>query len=113
MSKYTKGPWYFGAFILNSDRKPVEVPFSYIGERWSGNPGIYSASGKPIVSCDEYYIFGGEANARLLCAAPDLLEALRDIYADWLCDSGDTSDWSIGKKAVGQRALNAIRKATK
>jgi hypothetical protein len=111
MSKYTKGPWYFGAFILNSD-KPVEVPFCYIGEGWSGNPGIYSASGKPIVCCDEYYIFGGEANARLLCAAPDLLEALKDLYADYkkLADSGN---WQLEKTDVGKKARAAIRKATK
>ena len=111
MSKYTKGPWYFGAFILNSD-KPVEVPFCYIGEGWSGNPGIYSASGKPIVCCDEYYIFGGEANARLLCAAPDLLEALKDLYADYkkLADSGN---WQLEKTDVGKKTRAAIRKATK
>jgi len=112
MSKYTKGPWYFGAFIWGNERKPSEVPFCHIGEGFQGNPGIYSASGKPIVGCDEYYIFGGEANAKLLCAAPDLLEALKDLYADYK-KFADLNNWQLEKTDVGKKARAAIRKATK
>jgi hypothetical protein len=54
-----------------------------------------------------------EANAHLIAAAPDLLAALKALFADYkaLADSGDAGHWSLEGLAVGQQALAAIAKA--
>lgn len=44
-----------------------------------GNPSIYGADAE-VVGCDEYYVFSNEADVRLICAAPDLLEACKSQH---------------------------------
>ncbi|NTG61800.1 hypothetical protein G6L45_16085 [Agrobacterium rhizogenes] len=53
------------------------------------------------------------ANARLIAAAPDLLEALKALFEDYknLADSGDAGNWKLENLEVGKRALAAIAKA--
>ena len=67
----TPGPWIYGKrsdgsiwLSLGERREP--------GEHWQGD------------------FFGKEADARLIAAAPDLLEALKDIDFD---ERGDVTSW--------------------
>ena len=85
MSKHTPGPWIFGveewddgASRRKPVAKPVAKPFDYSGPGHYDNPSIFGADGKEIVGCDEYMVFRNPADIRLLVAAPDLLEALKD-----------------------------------
>jgi hypothetical protein len=72
MSKHTPGPWKL-------DRNSVLIPIA------------------PYEWADAYG--GSEANARLIAAAPDLLEALQD-----LCDT-------LGECGMTEKARAAITKA--
>ena len=75
---------------------------------WTQTDGIvYDAEGDRIADCD----FGtrqDQANARLICASPDLLEALQIIlpYASRLIQ-GTTEG-----EPILQKARQTIRKAT-
>ena len=77
MNKHTKGPWHFAADARENGFERKKVPFDYRGSGFCGNPTIYGADGEEVVGCDEYYVFRNEADVRLICAAPDLLEALK------------------------------------
>ncbi len=90
MSKHTPGVWF---------------PF-FDGEYW--NVCLEGAEGfdREIVGCEGLYRCDGsdEANARLIAAAPELLEALEGFMACW--DScADPREWA-------ERARAAIAKAT-
>lgn len=97
MSKHTPGPWMFG--IRNYEdctSKPFEKPFDYVGPGYYENPGIFAADGTEIVGCDEYSIFNSPEDARLLCAAPDLLDALKGLVdlaheAGFPCDKAEAA----------------------
>ncbi len=52
----------------------------------------------------------GEANARLIAAAPDLLAALREVYEAYLAPPEESADFDWD--AWGKRAQVAIHKAT-
>jgi len=60
------------------------------------------------------YIATQEANARLIAAAPDLLDALQALFDSYkqLADSGDSGFWKLEEQPEGQQALAAIAKAT-
>jgi hypothetical protein len=79
MSRHTPGPWIFGIRNYDDECKPgfIEKPFDYKGPGFFDNPGIFGADGTEVVGCDEYLIFNSPDNARLIAAAPDLLEALK------------------------------------
>jgi hypothetical protein len=74
MRMHTPGPWRFG---LDGEEKP----FDYEGPGYYGNPSIFGPDGQEVVGCDEYYVFRGPDDARLIAAAPDLLEALKALRA--------------------------------
>lgn len=99
-SKHTPGPW-----TLADDG----TPFVYkIGERGSN---VFSLSvqggGHPsdVASFDERV-----ANARLIAAAPDLLDALIEIVEDLTHEDHEPGDWS--QHVVVKKARAAIAKAT-
>jgi len=99
---HTKGPWFFG--IRGDDYEPIEKPFNYKGSGFCENPIIFAKDGTEIVGCDEYYIFNSEADARLIAAAPDLLEALAEYV------NADPVDEELNGRKRMARA--AIAKAT-
>lgn len=86
MSKHTPGPWYYK----------------------SGTHGIFGPEGKAIATLHGtprgYPNPDREANAHLLVAAPDLLEALRDLV-DAITGRLD------GETIALHNALAAIKKA--
>lgn len=93
MSMHTPGPWEVtthpnqSAILITAGANIIAVP------GYTEND-------------DEY-----AANARLIAAAPDLLEALRCHYDD-ACDRGETTD-EDGKEYDDYRAIRrAIEKAT-
>lgn len=75
-AKHTPGPWtgsgggYIG-ICATKDEKPVELAHVF-------GDTIYRHKKRQPISDEEC-----EANANLICAAPDLLAALRDL-TDWL-----------------------------
>jgi hypothetical protein len=104
---HTPGPWVFG--VNGNERQP-----SYRGPGFYDNPEVFSGNVQ-IVGCDEYNVFGPyenaserEANIRLICAAPDLLAALKQIAA--IEDKMNGGDWDEIEDAR-QIAQAAIAKA--
>jgi hypothetical protein len=103
MSAHTPGPWRFG---IRDCEAFIEKPFDYTGPGYIENPSIFGADGTEVVGCDEYMVFSGEADARLIAAAPDLLEAARKacqalLYADHPLD-----------RTIGAELEAVIAKAT-
>lgn len=84
MSGITKGPWIFGVKEYDDDLNEVviEKTLDYSGLGYYANPCVMNANGDKVVGCDEYHVFSGEADIRLICAAPDLLEALENLEND-------------------------------
>ena len=99
MSKHTPGPWV----VVGSRTKYVEA-------RLVGSLMQEVAACGPTLA-DEGYGQQQEANARLIAAAPDLLEALRGMFAMWrsVCRA---QGWEPEHLAEAVRAQAAIAKAT-
>jgi hypothetical protein len=108
MGAHTKGPWNvcaYGRFpgIDAADGTSIVV-YGDGGDEYAGIRGT-----EPHEPADEV-----AANARLIASAPDLLEALTALYADYkeLADSGDAGFWQLENRDVGKQALAALAKAT-
>ena len=96
----------------NCDTPKVDVPPTYCGPGYYNNPGIESSDGVEVVGCGEYLVFGPRnnkeeraANVRLICAAPELLEALQAVLEE-VADTGTVS------MVTGSKAAAAIDRAT-
>ena len=81
MSKHTPGPWVTNGTAVNASRIRIT-------QQWLG-----------VLSKEEL-----DANANLIAAAPDLLEALKAVYATWLPEG------NVGS-GLGLQVVNAIAKA--
>lgn len=98
MSKHTPGPWVVGE---NQDHDAIMASDYYVAT-------VHDACG--IESNDET----SRANAKLIAAAPDLLEALRCSVAAFEGDTIDEieADYGIATAQRVDMARAAIRKAT-
>jgi hypothetical protein len=88
MSNHTPGPWIYSG--INNEGKISSTMFSRENGELVGT------------------ITTAEANARLIAAAPDLLEALEFLLADWIAINGDRI---TGSRVPAEKAIAAIRKA--
>ena len=99
-TQHTKGPWKVktGSNAVLAGRKQI---CSHVN----------AASVLPVNMVEDQKI--AEANARLIAAAPDLLEALQEITSDY-ADRFDLDDPSTnpGIKSSIEQARAAIAKAT-
>jgi len=89
--KHTPGPW---RLRTNRHTATNGESWGWVSENTDANISL------PGLSRFEWQGDTGRANARLIAASPDLLEALRDAVADELGDN-----WQV-------RARAAIAKAT-
>ena len=95
MTRHTPGPWKI-------------VPSGV------GNPRIVGADGYAVAACrpkystpDDYAI--AAANAHLIAAAPDLLEALKRLLG---FTQGGCADLQLQEQEIYDQARAAIKKAT-
>lgn len=106
MSDYTPGPWRHGA----QNGSNANNVYAVNGMGPHDEPNICSVYGIPLYRrVDEEFrdiYHQGLANARLIAAAPELLEALRDIVNSVArCTSGDvcqTSDFTAARAAIAK-----------
>ena len=101
-TKHTPGPWYYEQ-ALDGGGMPVSFHF------------IISAPITPPPGCDEAFFAVADTsskdNARLIAAAPDLLEALQALIP-WAAKGAEGhQNHMIGERTV-RNAQNAIDKAT-
>jgi hypothetical protein len=98
VSKHTPGPWVV-----------------YRSEKVGSTIGIDSASGGAVVwyGDDPFNGIRNEADAQLICAAPDLLSALEKIN-EWACFASeeDINARLMALQQIGMHARAAIAKAT-
>lgn len=92
--KGTPGPWTGkDVGVCNQDRVGLQLGF--------------------IMSFDDERVAECTANAQLIGSAPELLEALQELFAHYkeLADSGDAGNWKLEDEPVGKKAMAAIDKA--
>jgi hypothetical protein len=99
---HTSGPWKIFEGWGADNRRPVIVDsIPDVNGKFVGNCICYAASTNPDI----------EANARLIAAAPDLLEALQAI-ARFYNDEKTTVELAMMMYDARCVALTAIQKAT-
>lgn len=98
-AKHTPGPW----FISGSMTKYIEarIGCGFLQEVASVGPTV----------ADGGYGDVQQANARLIAAAPELLEALRGMIAVWQ-STCNAYGWDASHMSQHDAALAAIAKAT-
>lgn len=115
-TKHTKGEWK----IRRLFESPIFIQ-SEDGREWYTNTfDIHGETGRIICSVDymtdvenqgwgkNNYIDLWEANAKLIAAAPDMLEALKEIKRLY----GDRTDYIGEYKNAWEKVENTIKKAT-
>ena len=105
-AKHTPGPWSIDRTGEHHGQRPYGIS---AGKRGPTPKNIVKWRGIASPASAE-----SEANARLIASAPELLEALTVLYADYkaLADSGDAGNWRLEDTDSGKQALAAIAKAT-
>jgi len=103
-AKHTPGPWKQFDGYGSSDRNPIIVD------------SLPDVDGKCIANCICYIATTNadfQANARLIAAAPELLEALQDMLGGWRYIRQFHGDlYGVGWDRAQQAAEAAIAKAT-
>jgi hypothetical protein len=115
VSGHTPGPWRVskeGEWGPGRDERKLEV--CLLPHNTYDALEIWCRSDEPDFHWSEPTLDEFDANARLIAAAPELLEALAALYADYkqLADSGDAGNWRLEDTDAGKQALAAIAKAT-
>lgn len=102
--KHTPGPWIYGDWITGKHGDPGNSGWV---EVW--NIEADGSKGLPFIACKHH---DQVANARLIAAAPELLEALLEIedVASFLCIEDRRDRRQLGEALDKTRA--AIAKAT-
>ncbi len=106
--KFTPGPWHFEPCNIGSEKNRYNPIVTHEG----GNVArIFADVAMPGLTSKAPDLETAEANARLIAAAPDLLEAckvtLKALDAEW---GGEATD---GDNTVRHAMRAAIAKATK
>lgn len=98
---HTPGPWF------TTPSMPTRVLKQFRGGK---------IANELVCRTDYAWATEGErrANARLIAAAPELLEALESVLKNYvsLVNSGDAGNWNPEEEPEVQAALAAIAKAT-
>lgn len=94
-TKHTPGPWSVSVYDKRGKAHPQNNNCYYSVATRDGEP-IHIPSKK-------------EANAHLIAAAPELLEALNSIFLR--CSFNHVTDWQELRKEIGELAGQAIAKA--
>lgn len=122
MSKHTPGPWRIephykcGWKGTAKDPTPNRWQAIYVSGQERGAKGIVVNIGIKGGEVDDYWLSIKEADARLIEAAPDMLEALKallpevDAEIEQRQTSGSDEYW-LGLKALSDTARAAIAKA--
>lgn len=107
MNNHTPGPWRASRHYA-----------SEYGDTDFCSMAIHAAAGAyggslQIATVISDCIDGHDANARLIAAAPELLDALERLFNDYkaLADSGDAGWWKLEDTDVVVAAMKAIAKA--
>ena len=113
--KHTQGPWEIRATRIDDNAFISDIHAPHQDNPHFHRCGSHhSQSGSnPTVATTWYRPDDGEAeaNARLIAAAPDLLEALNELVNWFGMDRSDWDGWE-GVNEVLDSASNAIAKAT-
>lgn len=97
MAKHTPGPWH-----VHTMKSKAGFRIDSAGDEWQWLAEVFQAPDKESE---------GEANARLIAAAPEMLEALKDI-TQWAQGYHDAYSCSnAGSKCIICLAEKAIAKA--
>ncbi|HBL8931573.1 hypothetical protein M8R66_09805 [Enterobacter hormaechei] len=108
--KGTPGKWSFSHSSASDDN----VACIEINSSESLHEIAYLQSTPPNIGGDGQTSFDKTiANAHLIAAAPDLLDALQSLFENYkqLADSGDAGNWRLEDEPAGKKALHAINKA--
>lgn len=97
-AKFSKGKW-----VINEEDDEIIVYGTHSQDRVATcyTEGVYHFPGKPEA----------EANAKLIVAAPELLESCIKLLSEMGVDA-ETADINNGYSHIVTDALNAIQKAT-
>jgi hypothetical protein len=101
MSKHTPGPW---KIIPGFSKMKV-----YGGEKYQGHFCIADCHQFDIANDQESAIIEKEANARLIAAAPQMIEALESIMSDLKTEEGALFTMTIFKVKAAIRAAKGAK----
>lgn len=106
MNTHTPGPWVL-KHISGSNFAVQRF------EIRSGSGMPHPIFNKDTSAIDGTTVCMSPQDANLIAAAPDLLTALEELFADYkqLADSGDAGSWKLEDQDAGKAAMAAIAKA--